>query len=84
MRRRRSRLRMRWNDSPSEAREFQAGDAQFELIGTLAPFLLAWSGEAREDGSWRVVVRPKGTKLAAPFELKFPERPLPLRPDRRE
>lgn len=76
------RLRMRWSDTPSAAREFEPGDARIEILGSLAPLLLAWSGERQEDGSWRVVLTPTGSKLVAPFELRFLERELPVRPAR--
>ncbi|HUR27991.1 MAG TPA: hypothetical protein VM509_07385, partial [Planctomycetota bacterium] len=79
------RLRMRWNDSPREARDFEAGDVQFEIVGSLAPLLFAWSGALDEDdGAWRVEALLKGSKLKAPFKVRFPERPLPSRPERRE
>ncbi|MEO6710098.1 MAG: hypothetical protein ABI054_05945, partial [Planctomycetota bacterium] len=75
-------MRMRWNDSPSATRDFQAGDVKLEILGSLAPLLFAWSGEKQEDNAWRVVVTPTGSQLAAPFEVKFLERDLPLRPKR--
>lgn len=75
-------LRMRWNDTPSNAREFEPGDAKLEIYTSLAPLMLAWSGEKAENGLWLVTVLPEGAKLPAPFELRFLDRDLPVRPQR--
>ncbi|MBL8805147.1 MAG: hypothetical protein JNN27_24330 [Planctomycetes bacterium] len=77
-------LRMRWNDTPSGAREFEPGDAKVEIYTSLAPLLLAWSGEKTEGGLWLVTVQPEDARLPAPFELRFLDRDLPVRPQRLE
>lgn len=77
-------LRMRWNDTPSGAREFEPGDAKLEIFTSLAPLLLAWSGEKTDGGLWLVTVQPEGARLPAPFELRFLDRDLPARPQRLE
>jgi hypothetical protein len=76
------RMRMRWNESPNSARNFEPGDVKFELIGSLAPMLFAWSGEKQENGNWRVIATLTGSQLVAPFEVRFLERELPVRPKR--
>ncbi len=75
-------LRMRWNDTPSGAREYEPGDAKLEIYSSLAPLLLAWSGEKTDGELWLVTVQPEGSRLPAPFELRFLDRNLPVRPQR--
>lgn len=48
----------------------QDGDLSFELTGSLAPLLLAWSGSA-DAGWWNVQLEPAGTTEKAKLRLGF-------------
>ncbi len=78
-------LRMKWSQRNDTRSGVLTDEASLSLQGSLAPLVLAWSGERMEDDplSWKVVLQPQqpagDTRLTAPMTLIF-EGPLPPRP----
>lgn len=74
-----SKLYFLWTDSPRGKRE--PGDPLLRLDTPMAPFLLAWAGDAQTDGTYLVRLRVDGWDELIPIEIRFPGRGVfPARP----
>ncbi len=78
-------LRMKWSKRFDAANSITEDEAWLAVPGSLAPLLLAWSGQRDEEDTliWRLELEPRqpagDTRLSAPMVFAF-DAPLPQRP----